>query len=60
MIVARFVLCGGQLAGELGAVKTLGGLCLLDRFCLLCGETQEEKLRNFILRRSDVDVDGAS
>ena len=27
---------------------------------LACGETQEEHLRNFILRRSDVDDDGAS
>ena len=53
-------LCGGQPAGEPRAVKTPGGPCLLDRCCLWCGETQEEKLQYFILRRSDVDDHGAS
>ena len=32
---------------------------LLDRCCLLCRDTQEEHLRNLILRRSDVDDHGA-
>ena len=37
-------------------MKTFGAPgSLLDRRCLLCLETQEEHLRNFILRRSDVD-----
>ena len=53
-------LCGGQPAGEPRAVKTPGGPCLLDRCCLWCGETQQEHLRNLILRRSDVDDHGAS
>ena len=51
-------LCGGQLAGELGAVNKFAGLWLLVD--LVCGETQEEHLQNLILRRSDVDDDGAS
>ena len=48
-------LCGGQLAGELGSVRTPGGFCLLNCGCLSClrwilrGETQGEHLRNLIL-----------
>ena len=41
-------------------MKTLGGPWLLDRCCLLCGEAQEEHWWNLIVRRSDVDDDGAS
>ena len=40
-----------------------GGLCLLDSGGLskpACGETQEEHPRNLILRKGDVDDDGAS
>ena len=46
------------VGAELSAVTTFAGPWLLDE--LVCGETPEEHLRNLILRRSDVDDDGAS
>ena len=52
-IVARFVV--DSWLAEFSAVKNVvvAGLWLLDE--LVSGETQEEHLRNLILRRSDVD-----
>ena len=64
-IVARLVVCvveSWRWALSCGVVFS-GGLCLLDSGGLskpACGETQEEHLGNLILRKGDVDDDGAS
>ena len=64
-IVARFVVCvvdSWRWALSCG-VAFSGEPCLLGQWWLdglVSGETEEEHLRNLVLRRSDVDDDGAS